>query len=91
MSRNSEYEEVLKVNQKFYDALGTRDLELMDAVWVKGARPGCVHPGWIMLRGWEAINYISHPIQLRRTIPLRRQRPLRKRLRTGSLRTVQQM
>ncbi|HEX3035214.1 MAG TPA: nuclear transport factor 2 family protein [Thermodesulfobacteriota bacterium] len=55
MSRNSDYEEVLKVNQKFYDALGTRDLELMDAVWVKDARAGCVHPGWIMLRGWESI------------------------------------
>jgi ketosteroid isomerase-like protein len=55
MSRNSDLEEVLKVNQRFYDALGTRDLVLMDTVWAKDARVGCVHPGWIMLRGWEAI------------------------------------
>jgi ketosteroid isomerase-like protein len=55
MSRGSDREEVLKVNQRFYEALGRRDLELMDAVWVKDSRVGCVHPGWIMLQGWEAI------------------------------------
>ena len=55
MSRGSDREEVLKVNQKFYEALGRRDLELMDTVWVKDSRAGCVHPGWIMLQGWEAI------------------------------------
>ena len=55
MSRNSDYEEVVKTNQRFYDALGTRDLALMETVWVKDVRAGCVHPGWIMLRGWEAI------------------------------------
>lgn len=45
----------MKVNQRFYEALGRRDLELMDTVWVKDSRAGCVHPGWIMLQGWEAI------------------------------------
>jgi ketosteroid isomerase-like protein len=55
MSRGSDREEVLKVNQRFYEALGRRDLELMDTVWVKDSRAGCVHPGWIMLQGWEAI------------------------------------
>jgi ketosteroid isomerase-like protein len=55
MPKNSDYEEVIKVNERFYKALGTRDLELMDTVWVKDSRAGCVHPGWIMLQGWQAI------------------------------------
>ncbi|MBF8301802.1 MAG: hypothetical protein HW396_83 [Candidatus Dadabacteria bacterium] len=55
MTKNSDYEEVLKVNETFYKALGTRNLELMDQVWVKDSRAGCVHPGWIMLSGWQAI------------------------------------
>ncbi len=55
MPNNSDYEEVLKINEMFYKALGTRNLELMDQAWVKDSRAGCVHPGWIMLSGWEAI------------------------------------
>jgi len=55
MPNNSDYEEVLKVNEIFYKALGTRNLELMDQVWVKDSRAGCVHPGWIILSGWQAI------------------------------------
>jgi ketosteroid isomerase-like protein len=55
MPNSSDHQEVLKVNQRFYEALGRRDLELMDTVWVKDSRVGCVHPGWIMLQGWEAI------------------------------------
>ena len=55
MPNNSDYEEVLKVNEIFYKALGTRNLELMDQVWVKDSRAGCVHPGWIMINGWQAV------------------------------------
>lgn len=55
MTNNSDYEEVMKVNETFYKALGTRNLELMDQVWVKDSRAGCVHPGWIMISGWQAI------------------------------------
>ncbi len=55
MSKDSDHEEVLEVNERFYKALGTRDLELMDTVWVKDSRAGCVHPGWIILQGWQAI------------------------------------
>jgi ketosteroid isomerase-like protein len=55
MSANSDREEVLKVNERFYRALGTRDLQLMDSVWVRESRVGCVHPGWIMLKGWDAL------------------------------------
>jgi ketosteroid isomerase-like protein len=55
MPKNSDYEEVIKANERFYNALGTRDLELMDTVWIKDSRAGCVHPGWVMLQGWQAI------------------------------------
>jgi len=55
MSVDSDIEEVLKVNERFYRALGTRDLQLMDSVWVRESRAGCVHPGWIMLKGWDAL------------------------------------
>ena len=55
MPKNSDYEGVIEVNERFYKALGTRDLELMDTVWIKDSQAGCVHPGWIMLQGWEAI------------------------------------
>jgi len=55
MSTNSDRKEVLEVNERFYKALGTRDLKLMDKVWIKDSRAGCVHPGWTMLQGWQAI------------------------------------
>lgn len=48
-------DEILRVNGLFYKALGTRDLDLMDRVWTKDSRSGCVHPGWTALRNWEAI------------------------------------
>ena len=55
MSADSDREEVLEVNERFYKALGTRNLQLMDTVWVRESRAGCVHPGWIMLKGWDAL------------------------------------
>lgn len=55
MSVGCDREEVLRVNERFYIALGTRDLELMDSVWVRESRAGCVHPGWIMMKGWDAL------------------------------------
>lgn len=55
MSSDYDKEQVLKVNETFYRALGTRDLQLMDNVWVRESRAGCVHPGWIMLKGWDAL------------------------------------
>ena len=48
-------EEILKVNEIFYRALGTRDLDLMKTIWVLDERAGCVHPGWTILRSWENI------------------------------------
>jgi ketosteroid isomerase-like protein len=55
MPPDSDKDLVLEVNERFYRALGSRDLSLMDTVFVHDERAGCTHPGWVMLRGWEAI------------------------------------
>ena len=47
--------QILEVNNAFYRALGTRDIELMKGVWVRNETAGCVHPGWTILRSWESI------------------------------------
>jgi ketosteroid isomerase-like protein len=48
-------EDVLRINEKFYRALENGKLDLMEEVWLKDPRAKCVHPGWPMLWGWEAI------------------------------------
>ena len=55
MTKQTDIDEILEVNSRFYKALGTRDLELMGTVFVHDDRAGCMHPGWVMLKGWEAI------------------------------------
>lgn len=52
---SQEFKEVLSVNEMFYKALGSRNLGLMEEVWIKDPRAKCVHPGWPILLGWEAI------------------------------------
>ena len=47
--------QILKVNETFYNALETGNLELMEEIWVKDSRAKCVHPGWPLLFGWESI------------------------------------
>ena len=48
-------EDVLFVNQAFYDAHEARDLDAMCAVWVHTDDAVCTHPGWPILRGWPVI------------------------------------
>lgn len=55
MSQHNDREQILKINELFYKALGTRDLDLMKDLWVRDERSGCVHPGWIVLRSWDVI------------------------------------
>lgn len=55
MDHITDEEKIVEVNNLFYKALGTRDLGLMSRVWVTDRRAGCVHPGWIILRSWDAI------------------------------------
>jgi ketosteroid isomerase-like protein len=49
------YDDVLQVNQSFYDAHEQRDLEAMRAVWEHSDRTVCTHPGWPILRTWPVI------------------------------------
>ncbi len=50
-----EIEEIKAANQRFYDAFGALDIDLMESVWVRSERAMCVHPGWPALVDWELI------------------------------------
>jgi ketosteroid isomerase-like protein len=47
--------ELLEANARFYRAFEALDVEAMDAVWRHDGRVKCVHPGWPLLSGWEAV------------------------------------
>ncbi len=47
--------EVLTANQAFYEALQSLDLAKMEAVWLHENWVQCLHPGWDLLLGWEAV------------------------------------
>ena len=47
--------EVEEANLSFYRAFETLDLAQMDAVWLHTERAQCVHPGWPLISGWNAI------------------------------------
>jgi ketosteroid isomerase-like protein len=47
--------EVLEANQRFYRALNALDLEAMEGLWSHGGFVRCVHPGWELIVGWEAV------------------------------------
>ena len=51
----TEEEKVLEANQNFYTSLQDLSLEEMEAVWLQEEWVKCVHPGWNMLEGWEAV------------------------------------
>jgi ketosteroid isomerase-like protein len=46
---------VVEANARFYRAFETLDIAEMDRVWAHGERVKCVHPGWPLLAGWEAV------------------------------------
>ena len=51
----SDAAEVEEANARFYRAFETLDIEEMDRVWVRGEHARCVHPGWPLLCGWDAV------------------------------------
>jgi ketosteroid isomerase-like protein len=60
MSRPAEFvgadtEAVARANAAFYAAHEARDLGAMQAVWEHSDRTVCTHPGWPILRGWDAV------------------------------------
>ncbi len=46
---------VLAANAAFYAAFNARDSNAMAALWATAAEVTCVHPGWNILRGREAV------------------------------------
>ena len=51
----SDDEAILFANDAFYNAFASRDMQAMEAIWVKVAQPTCVHPGWLPLVGREQV------------------------------------
>ncbi|HME97156.1 MAG TPA: nuclear transport factor 2 family protein [Methylomirabilota bacterium] len=51
----TESEGLVEANARFYRVFESQDLERMDAIWSHGDHVRCVHPGWCLLAGWEAI------------------------------------
>lgn len=48
--------QVKRANEHFYRAFESLDIEQMAAVWLHAERAKCVHPGWDLLSGWEAVS-----------------------------------
>ena len=48
-------EQVVEANLKFYFALESLDVNLMDEVWATDGSAICIHPNWTRLAGWENI------------------------------------
>lgn len=55
MTPDEEMGEVEEANSRFYRAIESLDLAAMDTVWAHGDHVRCVHPGWGLLEGWEAV------------------------------------
>ncbi len=55
MTPDDEIAEVEEANARFYRAFEALDLQDMETVWAKGEHVKCIHPGWGLLVGWEAV------------------------------------
>ncbi len=47
--------EVHKINEAFYRAFEGLDIEIMEKIWLRESYIQCIHPGWSLLTGWEAV------------------------------------
>jgi ketosteroid isomerase-like protein len=47
--------EVEEANARFYRAFEALDVAAMDDVWAHDEHVRCVHPGWPLLTGWDAV------------------------------------
>jgi ketosteroid isomerase-like protein len=54
--RSAAHAEVEVVNQAFYQAFETADLDAMQDLWLDDPKTLCVHPGALPVRGTGAIN-----------------------------------
>ena len=53
---------VLAANEDFYKAFNQKDLTLMDDLWATSDDISCIHPGWNVLQGREAVLESWHGI-----------------------------
>ena len=47
--------EVEEANARFYRAFEALDPVQMEAVWAHADHVKCIHPGWPLLNGWDAV------------------------------------
>ena len=47
--------DVEAANEAFYRAFEALDMRAMEQVWAHGQHVKCVHPGWPLLTGWDAV------------------------------------
>ena len=62
----SDSDDVLAANLEFYRAFGTGDYPAMNALWARNAAVLCIHPGWPLFSGREAVmrswrNILTNP------------------------------
>jgi ketosteroid isomerase-like protein len=55
-------DQVLAANAAFYAAFAAKDEKAMAAVWAQRAPVACIHPGWHVLLGREAVLASWHGI-----------------------------
>jgi len=55
MTADHERADLAEANARFYRVFETLDLDRMDEIWAHEDHVRCVHPGWCMLAGWEAV------------------------------------
>ena len=48
-------EKALKANEKFYEVFNKQDADQMLQIWMDDDSITCIHPGWDVLRGVEAV------------------------------------
>ena len=66
----SEENLVREANDRFYRAVESLSLEAMEAVWANADHVQCVHPGWGLLVGWDAVR-TSWEIIFKNTVEIR--------------------
>jgi ketosteroid isomerase-like protein len=55
MQVDPEAEAVREANLAFYQAFASPELAQMCEVWERSDAIRCVHPGWPLLKGWDAV------------------------------------
>jgi len=66
----SEEDAVREANERFYRAIESLSIGAMDVVWAHGDHVQCIHPGWDLLVGWDAVRR-SWEIIFKNTIEIR--------------------